>query len=635
MNENLLVKHFKFVLINFIIFFTPYIYGQEPGVSQQNKLKKDSCMNAVLKKERTQSWVGNIVKSQYANLVYAFRVTKQLFGSLLEEIPYSSASELAEDIYRNKYKYGLVFYGLRGTFTDRGIFDFLETHPHVIRVQANETKMFYIHASPSLFNSFTIYLVHKTSHGEILSYVDGQTKTGVLIHWFRQNINNLDWSSHIPIDMLQKPVTLRGIFRQLHAAYLLNLKFNESSSPEYRNSSIDLNVIFEIQKDIPDDIESVVKLASAYNRIRTIRPISMTQFIHTVKHLSELVEDPKTQTKIASSSRHNILFLTMLTGFTLQEMLDLSGDFPLFDGSRYGRFLSKVLFVQIVLNEIESLKPPHRRISSESLSIQQVRAFLSQAAMAYEHEQEAQNFGSMIDFQNAYLAVLLGDGDTTPESIFDNTFYDIQSIKEFFNNDSMYHLLHLANGAMGHPAREALGKIYSNRYVGTILLISAAFHIPVERLIRAFDVIVENVKHPEVTLILLRGISVGYLSNDMIRLDRLTFTFFQHEEVNSIHGINLLVSGLTADLRPEQSVSLLREVSFQLESHHVSPGFIINFVDSIMNLRAMPYQRALLNGVTQAVRYDADGRVQPVSTSEVYNYLMSQMIYLMQISTHY
>ena len=122
----------------------------------------------------------------------------------------------------------------------------------MIRIRANETKTFYIHAIPSHFDSFIIYLVNKTSFGEVLGYIDNQQTTGALISWFKKHFDEreMEFSTYIFLDD-EGPITLDAIFRKIHAEGPLPESLQVPKSFTYKDTEnhwLDLETLSEVHE---------------------------------------------------------------------------------------------------------------------------------------------------------------------------------------------------------------------------------------------------------------------------------------------------------------------------------------------------------------------------------------------------
>ena len=531
-------------------------------------------------------------------------------------IAFSSASDLAEEVYKYKKEYSLVFHGLKGAFTDSGVFDFLEHHPHVIRIYANETKTFYIHVIPSLFGSFRIYLSNKTSFGEVLSYIDNHIITGALISWFERNFNELNYST---TSINEEPITLNEIFKKIHAdeSPVNNLQTYENSSSRHnnKNSSLNLDSLFQIHEILgKNDLSYTIQVATLQNKLQAFRSVSTEDFIGIFKFYSEMNH------RIHHDYIRNATLFTMLSGIDAQDMMNISDEFQLFNKSSYGRFLNRALLLQFIFTEIESL----RNNTQKRLNVRQTLIQINDDYKQFEETYTADNSISRKDLQRAYLAALLKNEGKASRTAIDNALHDIQLIKELLDNykEDTYTLPTTEDTIHSLPHSMTTRKDEDNH--DRLLLIGYAWDTPIRSLINPFHRILQNAEDSETALLLLRGVQLGYFPNDIIELFESANNFFTNEGVNSVGIADLFISGLAIDLQPEQVMSSYKEVSSRLHTNHT---LVVDFISSTINLNARPYTEVIFsNGIAQAVKYDTNGTMQPVPMLHVKNYFMLQFV---------
>ena len=118
-----------FITINLFVF---HVYGV--GVQEINPLQSDQkklCVIKLLKDLPIQLSPQDRALINHQSIPFSSSfvidsVQRFLGNFIFGPISFSSISDLAESIYKHKGMYNLVFKGLRGTFTDAGIFDSLE-----------------------------------------------------------------------------------------------------------------------------------------------------------------------------------------------------------------------------------------------------------------------------------------------------------------------------------------------------------------------------------------------------------------------------------------------------------------------------------------------------------------------------
>ena len=105
-------------------------------------------------------------------------------------------------------------------------------------------------------------------------------------------------------------------------------------------------------------------------------------------------------------------------------------------------------------------------------------------------------------------------------------------------------------------------------------------------------------------------------------------SFFKNEGLNSSTIAELVVLGLLGDFSPEKIITIYAEALARLENQNIPRAVIIDFVNSIINLRAKPYEDIILSdtGVMKAVRYDENGNMEVVPTLHVKDYLILQVV---------
>ena len=564
---------------------------------------------------------------------YVINSVQHFLGNFIfSPISFSSISDLAEDIYRNKGRYDLVFKGLKGTFTDTGIFDSLEGHPHVIRISANETKTFYIHVIPSSFDSFIIYLVNKTPFGEVLSYIDNHVITGALISWFKEHFDEkeMEFSTFIFLD--EVPITLNGIFREIHAEGPLPENLRGPKNFTYKgteNHWLDLETLSEVHEITRGaNLVSTIQLTTLQNRLQALQSLDIQRIVDAFTFYSDL-EMPQGKSLQNDDVRNATLFTVFLDvephNVEPHDMLDTLNYFQLFGKSSYRSFLRKALLLQLVLAEIKSLYNPN----TEKLSVRQM---LDRTNYIYNRFKEERNASVSEEesLQNTYLAAILKGEDQVSKDTIDNAENDIKLIESFFSGDydeddrAIY-----SEGAVVISVRTPQStRKHEKSHVRRLLLMSYAWGIPIDSLLNSFNRILQSVGNIEVALILLKAVKLGYILNDIIDLFQSANEFFKNEGLNSTTIAELVVLGLLTDLYPEQIITIYKEALARLEHQNVSRTLIIDFVNSTINLRAKPYEDIILSntGVMKAVRHDENGNIEVVPTLHVKDYLMLQVV---------
>ena len=586
-------------------FFVLVIHSFAFNVYSNNKAQETQsvvCPEALTNQSLQLPASSFISKLPHNNSNFLIRFVKQTIGSLFfESIPVGlSISDLAEDMYSKTKKYRLVFMTIRGSFSDN--FDFLEAHPHVIKVKVNETKTFYIHVVKK--NTYIIYLANKTSYGEVLSYVE-PIQTGIVINWFKkQNMNEIDWLSHVSLK--ERPATFHDIFEMiLKEEYpLKTIEQAESHLRKHNKSELQpvLELLLEIHKHFGAyGLDVSVLTTSFQNRLQATNPMDVLNIVQT---LSKVLETKFHQRKYKNiSSAYSITLLSLLIGLTLEDTFALSKKFEFLEDSQKGAFLYKALLTLAIMKEIEDLKPPYiHHIMDYKDRFDEISIFLTQVNSSYE---EARKKGFK-QFENVILAsiVRLGGGNKITEEVI----YQIKDDMRFiFKN------IHLDKKSL-------------SQYMAILLLMASTRHHSIETLVDQFNEINKLTKDPKITLILLRGVQAGYSLPDMIHLYKSDFSFFKDENISHKEMILLMTSGWIAELKPEQVISIFKESTIHLPD--VSPNVLVYFVDSIINLHTMPYRKISKDGVIYT--FSSDSRDQhTLSQNEIHNHLISQLIYWM------
>ena len=509
-------------------------------------------------------------------------------------------------------------------------FDFLENHPHVIKIYANETKTFYIHVIPSLFGSIEVYLSNKTSFGEVLGHINDHITTGNIILWFEKNFDKLNYSVFTSTN--KEAATLNDIFRRMYTNEHStdNLQNYKNSLPKYDNKNplLNLDSLSQIHNILGEkhNWTPTIQLATLHNKLQAFKSVDTKEFVNVFKFYSDMSD----QKKIHPDCIHNATLLTILFDIDTQDMMDISNQFQLFDSSPDGSLLTRALILQWIFMEIEKLNTynPQKR-----LNVKRVLDHINYNYIQFDQTYTTYGSTSTEDFQKAYLAAMLkNEGKVSKEEI-DNALFDIELIRELLAKDSQrisHDLLPIENTLNPQPHSVTITDD-DNTYVNRLLVMSYTWGIPIKVLINSFRRILQNVENPGMALFLLKGIKLGYIPNDISRLFQSTNDFFRNEEINSMGMSHLFISGLFLDLKPEQVISLYKEASSRLRDKNINHTILSDFVDSTINLNARPYTEIILSndGLIRAVKYDAKGNMQPATKLHVRDYLLLQFIHRM------
>ena len=598
-----------FLRIFFILMMVHLFHFDVYSNNKVQEVHSVVCRNALTNQSLTQLSVNPfILKLPHNNSNFLIRFLKQRFGSLfLEDIPLDiDISDLAENIYRKTKKYGLTFITIRDSFLDN--FNFLETHPHVIKVKANETKTFYIHVVKR--NTYIIYLANKTSYGEVLSYIKPM-QTGNVINWFKkQNMNEIDWSSHV--DLNEQSAIFHGIFEEVLKEYPLHtVKLNELNLIRHSNSQ--LKPVMDLFKEIHKyfgkyRLDISVLVTSFQNRLQATKPMDVLNIVQTLSKVLETKFHQRKKYKKISSA-YSITLLSLLIGLTLEDTLALSKEFEFFEDSQKGAFLYKALLTLAIRKEIEDLKTSYiHHIMDYKDRFDEISIFLTQINSNYE---EARKKGLLKQFENMFLLSMIRLGVNNKITEEELTYQMRDDMRFIFKN------IHLDKKSL-------------SQYMPILLLMASTRHHPIETLVDQFNKINNLTKDPKITLILLRGVQAGYSSHDMIHLYQSGFSFFRDENISHKDMILLITSGWVAGLKPEQVMLIFKEAT--IHSPNVSPDILVHFVDSIINLHSMPYRKISKDGVIYTVSTDSRDQ-HTLSQNEIHNHLISQLIYWMTFTS--
>ena len=637
-----------------LLLFHSLVYGSDKGVPYPLKNQDASCANALQRFQSMRSilqpsYDTNQEINPFADANPWVFVLKQIWGANIGiNLPYSNASDLAEDMYRNPRQYSLVFYGTNKTSTGKVKFHFLDNDLRMIKIKANKNKTFYLHVTGGY--SLVIYLVNETPQNHILSYVSSPTQTGILVNWFVHHISQLDWSlNYINHVLLNKdPIELRDIVETLNQDHPVSYRSSFATETQEVHLRTDLLPFFEFVANFyssfvqeyptiqhPRDIHvlSLSTLLAAFSAriLSIIKQVPLLKFDLSKGNLFKNDKDIK-------NSQHHKLALTMLTGLTEDELMDLSKDFEyLLSHSQYGSFLRKVLIVRGILNEIESLKPLHEQSASyrQEQSIPLVKRFstlLSHIDMDYQtyqiYQKKISSYLPNADeqIQNVYLIAMIKD--QTDESSISQISKDEYFIRGQIGSEirDMYRrIIWSVSPELSYPSYD---------YAGIVSMMAATSRIvSIEDLTEAFIKINKVTDNPTITIMLLRGLLLGYTEKNMIDLYQSARYFFKDKDISLINKIRLFTSGLVVDMKPEQVMSILEDTHFYL--HGINEVNLTYFVDSMINALSLPYDTIITteNNQRQAVRIDAHGRTQPVFSVEIYDHIIRQIIYWLHFTT--
>ena len=650
------IKSFFLTLCLFIIYFHTITYGD------QKNQKRITCHEALMQFQEVYSQPSHKIQLPYTNTNHLISALKQIWGSFhWEDIKFLTVSELVYDMYNDPQKYNLIFYGIDRI--DRSKFNFLNSSSRVIQIKNNQKTVFYIHSINRL--SFVIYFVQDTPYGQVLSYVDSPTKTGILIKWFEQKINHLDWSlNHVNPTLLEKSREENIIL------YDIVKTMNQDDNSLTVRSPTPQSLLKEIKKnfssiDISQWFIDTMKFKSGYAKFNHSqdsdssqqasvlkRSIQLTAFlmritsiIHPLKQKTPILLDLPFKDKNKSKSQYHKLALTTFTGLNEEQLMDLSKDFKeLFHHSLYGTFLRRVLVISGLLNRIESLKPPDQQKDSYKQNLntplsERFHSILNKASSVYQKAKRRNTkvkFNYMRSFQNVYLIRMIKD-QTDQGSLLDS------SPTEGHPDDIFDSLIEKENFIQGQVFIELQDIYWRTRwdlfntliyrgydYAGILFMMAEMSpHISEKTLIDAFFMINQETHNPEITLMLLRGLLVGSSQDDLIGLYHFIKSFFNGKHLSSLslrNRVKLFTSGFVVGMPLAQMASIIK--SFSAYLHNVDQDTLTYFIDSAVNLYGMPYRMIKQSDGTQrAMTRDKDGHLQADSTAKIRDYIFRQIIY--------
>ena len=518
------VKHI--LILSVITLITSYTWGAAPKCSiflepfPNFNLKVEQPRELQRGSGRIRRWMG-----------------RNWMGRKLMSLPHKSLSELAEDMYLNRERFDLVFKGDKGLFTDLGVFDLLETSPHVLTInatftfKANSTKTFHIVSLPS--GNFVIYLKNKAPYGEELSFVASQVKTGALINWF--NI-------HSSFDLKIRTHQLKTLVQPFQ------LDLSPSALANYTNEGVlsALRRLSEIHRLMGDkDLGLSIELATFQNKLQYInRDFEVTErmVVEAYKKTKELLGFWAEE-----SEQKVITFFGLLAGISPQKAKELfndSGGFWSENSDRFAVFMGVALDVKMA--QLKGQIPPGEVNSNILLET------LERHKAVYKQASDIASSWHDYSLYTYLSAAITGKMDVLHIKQFER---DVQYIRKHAKGDHDGQLL---------------------------ILLATSKGTPVEILVSEFNQLYRLTKDGDVALTLLMGVQLeNYSMNDVINLYKRAS--FKGEEVDSESLAKLLLSGLKDDLRPGQVISILKEMS-AYTGGNLKPYELIEMVNSIISL---------------------------------------------------
>ena len=444
------------------------------------------------------------------------------FGKKFIKINPQSVSDLAEDMWLNKSKYGLVFKGDKGLFTDLGIFDFLENSWGVLKIPAGSDKTFYIILLPS--GNFVLYLKNRTKHGEELGFVKGSAMTSAIIHWFDSQ------SSHYSHSI--------GALKKSSARLLRPEPFSSGEANkllDYTNEGVlpAVERLIEINNLLLDkDLEQAARLAAYQNRLQYMdtKGVSAHTIVSTFQEMEDLFFSYK------RAQIESLVFFTLLSHIKPQTAKKL---FDELEHISYDTSERLALFIGIAFDiKMRFLKGS---LPESEISFETAKEILKEHKKIYETAKSINRSEDYLPY--LYLSSVISGKNSELAIIEDNRNFEY---------------------------------IYENAKKGSgieqlLLLRSSLRNVTAEQIVSEFNELYKVSGGKGEVALSLMGVELDSRFDFYQRISEQLYKGASFKKPDAV--AKLFISGLKANLSPEQVLSILSEISFytkgQIDSYEL------------------------------------------------------------------